>query len=287
MPFRNFLFVSLVAAALPVWALESLDEEALSEASGQNGVTIGITPPALTTFSLVVHDTDGYSGFTNSGALVFGDPYNPALGRAKTSLAFAGEVVMNIDATGDGNGAVAGTPAILRANIAIPGVTINSGDIYVADTDPGGTLSGFQALSATATTPILSNMTITLGSTTLNFELGNENQGAMIKINTSMTGGLTVSGLALNDAGGAQTGGAFRTDLNIKDNGGANLTLASDVDFVPTGMRINLTQFGSAATGADMRMTGVKFGNAAAPSFGNITVLGLNMNNTVVRIGGH
>lgn len=285
--FRKFLLASLVAASSSAFALEAMDEEALSETTGQDGVTIGITPPSPMTFSVVIHDTDGYAGATNSGAIVFGDPYSPALGRTKTSLAFTGEILLNIDATGDGNGAVAGTPAILRANVAIPGVVINTGDIYVADTDATGTLAGFQALSATATSPILNNMTITLGATTLNFELGNENQGSMIRINTAMTGGLTVTGFVLNDAGGAQTGGAFRTDLNIKDNAGANLTVVADVDFIATGMRVNMTQFGHATNGADVRLGGLKFGNAAAAAIGNVDVVGLNMNNTVIRIAGH
>ncbi len=285
---QTFLATVLTLATISsAQALESMADEALSGATGQDGITIGITPPALMQFSVVIHDTDGFTGSTDSGAFIFGDPYNPALGRTKSSLAFAGEVVMLIDATGDGNGAVAGTPPILRTNVSIPGVTIHTGDIYVADSDATGTLAGMQALSATASTPILNDMTITLGATTLNFELGNEVQGSMLRINTSMTGGLNVTGFALNDAGGAQTGGAIRTDLNIRDNGGANLTLVAAVDFLPAGMRVDMTQFGDAVNGADVRLSGLKFGNASANPIGNVDIIGLKTNSQRVTIAGH
>ena len=288
--FNRLLLASLIAASSSAFALESLEDEALSETTGQTGVTIGITPPSPMQFSVVVHDTDGFAGAITSGAIVIGDPYTTPLTRTKASLAFTGEIVIDIDASGDGNGALGGTPAILRANVAIPGVVINTGDLYVADTDAAGNLYGlgsFNTLSGTATSNILNNMTITLGATTLNFELGNEAQGSMLKINTAMASGLSITGFVLNDAGGAQTGGAFRTDITVKDNNAAPLTVVADVDFIATGMRVNLTQFGDAANGADVRLTNLKFGNAGAPTIGNVDIVGLKLANTAIRIAGH
>lgn len=285
--FNRLLLASLIAASSSAFAMESLEDEVLSDTTGQTGVTIGITPPNLS-FSVVIHDTDGIPVTQpNSGAIVMGDPYTTPLARTKTQLAFTGEVVVLIDATGDHNGAVAGGTPMLRANVAIPGMTLHTGDIYVADTDATGTLAGFDGLRATATANILSDITVTMGATTLNFELGSENQGSMIKINTSMATGLSIAGIALSDAGGAQTGGAFRTDMTIKDNNAAALTVVADVDFIATGMRVNLTQFGHATNGADIRLSNLKFGDGAAPVIGNVDIVGLNMNNTAIRIAGH
>lgn len=284
--FKKILLASLIAASTSAFAMESLDEEALSDTTGQTGVLIGITPPAMS-FSVVLHDTDGYAGATDSGAIVFGDPYSPAAGRVKTQLSFTGEVVMKIDATGDNNGATAGGAPTLRVNVAIPGMTLHTGDMYAADTDATGTLAGFQALSATKTAIILSDMTMTMGATTLNFELGNENQGAMLKIATAMTGGFSITGFKLNDA---NSGGFLGTDLTVKDNAGTDLTVNASVDFISGGasggMRVNLTQFGNATNGADVRLANLKFGDATTPTIGNVDIVGLNMNNTVIRIAG-
>jgi len=287
--FKKILLASLVAASSSAFAMESLDEEALSDATGQTGVLIGITPPAMS-FSVVLHDTDGYTGATDSGAIVFGDPY-AAVTRLKTQLSFTGEVVMKIDATGDNNGAVAGGVPALNVNVAIPGMTFQTGDIYAADTDATGTLAGMQALSATKSSIILNNMTMTFGSTTLNFELGTaatENQGAMLVVNTSMATGFSITGFKLNDA---NSGGFLGTDLTIKDNGGAALTLKANVDFISGGasggMRVSLAQFGHATNGADIRLGSLKFGDATTPVIGNVDIVGLVMNNTVVRVAGY
>ena len=76
---QTFLATVLTLATISsAQALESMADEALSGATGQDGITIGITPPALMQFSVVIHDTDGFTGSTDSGAFIFGDPYNPA-----------------------------------------------------------------------------------------------------------------------------------------------------------------------------------------------------------------
>ncbi|HEX5360799.1 MAG TPA: hypothetical protein VFW49_06905 [Fluviicoccus sp.] len=279
---RSLTAVLAMLASGVACALESISDESLSASTAQDGVTIGIAAPTLMQFSLVMHDTDA-----DSGALIFGDPYFTALGRNKTSLAFSGEIVMQIDATGDGNGATAGTPAVLRTNITIPGLTMHTGDIYVADTDAAGTLTGMQSLSATASAPILSDMIITFGATTFNIELGNEIQGSMLHWNSVVTGGFGISGFELSDAGGAQTGGAIRTDLLVRDSGGTDLTFVADVDFVPTGMQIAVTQLGHATNGIDVSLAGLTLGSAGADAIGNVDVIGLKMPNQVLRISGH
>lgn len=299
MSFKKLALVSaMFAATSGAFAMEAMDEEALSAATGQDGITVAITLPAAgITMTQIIHDLDGHVGNANSGAIVIGDPADPtnavAGGPAPMSIVNTGAITLTIDADGgDATPTAAGqTGAYLNIGVAISGTTtIHTGDLSVADS--GGNIatrgSGFGTVTAAGTATILKDMTITLGAVDMNIQLGAEPQGAMIKLNTAITGGLDIANMELSDAGGTQTGGSiFIANQHLEDAGaGTGLTVAADVDVTATGLRVALATFGS-ATGVDAQITGVRLGDAAAATLGDIEIMGLNLSGTAITISGH
>ena len=135
---------------------------------------------------------------------------------------------------------------------------------------------------------VLNLGSITLGATTLNIQLANEPQGDMIALNTTITNGVSISNFALNDAGGTVNGGGISVDsLSVVDSGGANLSVDAGINVSATGLVVRVDQLGDATNGADVRLAGVTLGDSAtAPSLGDVELVGLNLNNTVVTISG-
>jgi len=298
MSFKKLALVTaMFAATSGVYAMEALDEEALAATTGQDGITVTLTLPAAgITMTQIIHDLDGHLGNANSGAIVIGDPADPTNavvgGPAPMTIATTGNITLTIDADGgDATPVAAGeTGAYLNVNVALSGTTtIHTGDLSVANS--GGTLvrgSGFGTVAAAGTSTIMKDLTITLGATSMNIQLGDEPQGAMIKLNTSITNGLDIANMDLADGGGTQTGGSISiANQHLEDAGaGTDLTVAADIDVVAGGLRVALASFGS-ATGVDARMTGVKLGNAGASVLGDIEIMGLNLNGTAITIAGH
>lgn len=298
MSFKKLALVTaMFAATSGAYAMEAMDEEALSAATGQDGITVAITLPAAgITMTQIIHDLDGHVGNANSGAIVIGDPADPtnavAGGPAPMTISTTGAITLTIDADGgDATPVAAGeTGAYLNIGVALSGVTtIHTGDLSVANsagTDVRG--GNFGSVAAAGTSTIMKDMTITLGAVNMNIQLGDEPQGAMIKLNTAITGGLDIANMDLADGGGTFTGGSILIDnQHLEDAGaGTNLTVAADVDVTAGGLRVALASFGS-ASGVDARMTGVKLGNAAAGYLGDIEIMGLNLNGTAITISGH
>lgn len=290
--FTRLVLVSAIAMSSSAFAMESMEDEALAETTGQDGVTINITPPAAgISMSNVIHDSNGFTGATSAGAIVIGNPL-AAAGHTITSFDTPGATTIDmlIDATGDIDSVTVGNQAALNIAITIPtGTIINTGTISAARSAGGGVAVTDQ------TGVILENAAITLGATTLVMTLGNEvaTTGQMMRFNTTMTGGLDISNFALKDANGGGTGGSgIRANIAVDDAGaGTNLTIDAKVDVVPTGLQLATTQIGVAGTGAgtgfDMSMTGVKLGDTTAVAIGTVDVIGLNMNGTLIKIAGH
>ena len=142
--------------------------------------------------------------------------------------------------------AIAGTAAV-AASAAVAGVDANGDGDF---TDPGDTAPVAAVLASAAVTEvdgsntsgkikILSGLEIVMGAASTTIQLGSEAQGHMVVANTSLIGGLTINGLEVFDAGGTigglgtvvTTGGSLYVgSLSIKDAGGSNLTVVSNVD---------------------------------------------------------
>lgn len=287
--FPQLALVSAIAVSGSAFAMEALNDATLSNTTGQDGITIAIKPPvknfdakintttgttsnyfALTggfagvidIDSVRIHDKDGYNGSGDAGAIVLDN----------FSLAGSAPIIVKIDA--DGN---AGLP-VLNVNVELPQtLVIRTGDISVASS------AGIGA-AVTNQTKILDSMDIQLGAATLNIQLGNEIQGAMIQVAGSIDGGLVINNFKLNDA---NSGGSIGIDsLTLIDTAGTALTLASDIDVVAGGLQITST----AATKLDVRMQDVRLGDFSVTppaSIGDVELIGIDTAGTVLTISGH
>lgn len=311
--FKKLALISAVALVSgSAFALEAVDDSTLSETTGQDGVTLGITlPSGGLSFSAILHDSDGFTSYTTSaGAIVVGDPRAAGGSFVKAKLASTGEIQLNIDATGDVDTVAANNQAAVRINVNLTSaLTFTTGTLSVAKSNGLGVALNTSPVDQT--NPFMNSMDITVGSGSLmNIFLGNEpNGGHMIDINTTLTGGLTISNFSLNDTGGAVRGGSIAvTTIKMCDTdatatcGTTNLQVKANVDIASTttaptspnpptdgGLILTLSQVGlsGASGGLDAEMTEVKLGSSLTPAIGNIDIVGLNLAGTAIRIVGH
>lgn len=300
------LVAAVAMLSTSVFAMHVAQDDELENATGQDGITIGVTlPTSGLSFSTIIHDGNGFGALATPGALIIGDPRGVG-GIAKTSFASAGEILLNIDATGDVDTVTANNQAAVRINVTLSSaLTIHTGDISVARSNGLGVALNSAPVDQTA--KFLNDMTITIGSGSLmDITLGNEDltaaTGHMIVLNTNLTGGLSIANFSLNDAGGTVSGGSISaTNIKMCDTSTANacsvtnnLAVKANADIAggaTGGLILTLAQVGL-TTGMDIEMTGVKFGDASTSAIGNIDIVGLAFGNnaadkTVIRIAGH
>ncbi len=303
MSFKKLALVTaMFAATSGAYAMEAMDDESMAAATGQDGITVGITTGALT-LNQIIHDRDGYDP-TNTVANTIGGIEDGAL--IITGMGVntnGGEIVLTIDA----DGGTAGTAPFLNINVAIPTNTvINTGNISVASSDNAAAADGGVGTWGTsnATATLMDSQTITLGATSLNIQLGNETQTylwgavpvaktAMILVSTTMTGGLTVGTVAA----GVYSGGVKLNDINstgsisigrmkLRDAVGTDLTIGSvGINVEAAGLVVDIASIGS--SGLYQSMERVQLGDATAGYLGDIEVTGLQLNGTSIRIAGH
>ncbi|MDM1021912.1 pilus assembly protein FilA [Acinetobacter sp. VNK23] len=364
--FTKLALVSSMAISANAMAMQSMDDAALSAATGQDGINLGIGISKIEIEKVLIHDNDGLSATAKFGGWT-GDHDNDT-GTADTfggqtsitgGKAAAGAIVIK----GDGKGAVAevlytagdaeviaGTKAVGDVKVAAKAASVtetngvvisanaaalldshNLADITI-DTDAGtgntstGTGTAFLNISAavsglninigeigvsesnTATTSvrrgakdagagsnynkILSGLALKTGRMAANIQLGAAPQGAMIVLNTSMTGGLEITDLGILDNStklgtGAITGagnraaGEIRLDsIKVADANGADLTVNAKVNVIGESdagkgyLRI-ITGSGATTPATDIYIKGVHLGSASAGSIGDVEVQGL------------
>lgn len=324
--FPQLALVSAIAISGNAMAMQALDDTTLSNATGQDGITIAIKPPtgawtvaggAANPFAatggqagiisidhIYVHDKGGLAvadgGTATSGAIVL-DGFK---------IGGSAPIVVKIDA--DSN---AGNP-LLNVNVALPQtLVIRTGDISVATsnrvTGTAITNTTLRGIDAPNQNKILNSIDVELGGASLNIQLGSEAQGAMIKLAGEIANGLTISGVELFDGQGTAaaaavpgvsarvlgtTGGSIYIGaINIRDtdtSAGTKLTLAADIDVSANGLILTA---GGAKT--DIFLADVRLGNVAASaalgnadttsSIGDIEIVGMNGAGTQIAISGH
>lgn len=267
MTFKKLALAAAIATVpMASFAVEVMDDAALASATGQDGIAINLDLDVTTT--AIVHDTDGIDA------------------AYQTSHGFAGAIVvtgLDILATGvvvevdAGDSAVSGGAPVLNVNVNLAnGLTMQTGSIGVANSRRDEGTWGVNA----GTVTVLSNMTISIGATQLNVQLANEPQGAMIRIDTAITGGLVLSNMALTDAsvGGGSLGSATTT---IVDAGGSgNLTVDVDVDIVAGGLQIGINTLNM-----DVLIEDQYLGNALS-IIGDVELTGLDLSGSTITISG-
>ena len=277
------LVISLCGALNNVYALEPLDNDALSKASAQDGLTItlqNIAPNARLIWidNTGVNASDGILnpvdyGFINpssAGAVMFGDGT-----RAGNFRISEGTTVLKLD-TDAGNGA-----PFLNINIDLPDdLNIQTGDIFVATRETDG--------SYTNQTKIMKDMRIDIGGLELNVQLGNSAQGHMLLAYGTVNDGIKISNFGLIGAQSAgEEYGIGASEIKIKDAG-------SSQDLTINGASVNVTQEGlvlKPSTGkvVDILMQDFKLGNLASMdnSIGDVALKGLQIGNHTITITGH
>lgn len=289
MSFKKLALVSaMFAATSGAFAMEALDEEALAATTGQDGITITLATQA--NLDVIIHDKDGLTGVTgfgtshtNSGAIVLEGVAisNGAGGDAS--------IAIKIDA---GASAAAASDATLNINITTGTLALSLGSLGVANSSrEAGTGWGYDA--GTLASGLLNLGTLSMNGAVVNVQLGNEPSGDLIAINSTLTGGLTLSNVALNDVAGTVSGGSIRVGaLSVTNAGGTALTVDLGINASATGLVVRVDQLGAgtgatAADGMAVTLADVRLGSAAMATIGDIEIRGLNLNGDTITVSGH
>ena len=286
---------------------------------------------------VVIHDDDGISTNKDSGTLVIGD--GSAGDRTVVFAKGDAPISIDLDMVGD-TSATAGNQSMLNVKITTPTLGIKMGAVYVSNSNAHA--AGIDKTGAVAAVgegdgsdqdagvpiKIANAMEVVLGATTINIQLGSEaqtisggvesaaNPSAMILVDATLKGGLTINNSSLIDAGGLITGGSISMkSLSIKDSGGTGDLTAKiginvednllqinpmlDVADVPAGaaaiknasyaeggLVVTLASLGGAA-GVDVAITNTVLGSATAKDLGDVQILGLQLGGTNLIIRGH
>lgn len=290
MSFKKLALVTaMFAATSGAFAMEAMDEESLAATTGQDGITINLSTSAAV--DVIVHDKGGFGATrTDSGAIV--------MRGISLSDGAAGDALVQIDIDA-GASAVAANDATLNIGITLgdagtsTDTVVDLGTLRVANSARTNAGVGWGIDAPTESAVLLDMGTLTIGAgATMNIQLGNEPQGHLIVLNATLNGGLALSGVSLNDVGGALNGGSIGVGtLNINDAGaGTDLTTNIGVDAVAGGLVITMTQLGVAGAqgtpgaGIDLTMANVTLGGT---SIGDVEIVGLNLNGDTITVSGH
>jgi hypothetical protein len=280
--FTKLALVSSLAISANAMAMQSMDDAALSAATGQDGINIGIAlgSGGISIDKLFIHDNDGL------------DPATGITGATATAgaIAVSGVTVKQVDTTTnlldlkiDSVGASGTNGAFLNVAANVGAVDVHVGSVGVGTSGTLNTTTAVRGITETAPTEIISGLDLSLGAISANVQLGATPQGAMIKVNSALKGGLTLSNFGINDAAG---GGKIVLD-KVMVRGAGNTTGDLDVDanisVVPTGLKIqnNSTQ------GMNVYVQGVHLGSSTAASIGDVEIQGLKVGTSTITISGH
>ena len=349
--FTKLALVSSMAVSAHAMAMQSMDDAALSATTGQDGINIGLGISRVTIEKVLVHDNDGLNyansswvgaaptagqaGFggvtgtgtpavtgTRAGAIVIkgngisGD-VNETNGIVISANAAAllpshnlADIVIDTDAGTGTNGAFLNVAAkVSGLNIAIGEIGVSASNAF--PTTPTNIRRGNDTTNYNA---ILSGLKIKTGQMTANVQLGAAPQGAMIKLSSTMTGGLEIEDLGIYDASSignvvgwsgpttpvlSTTKGEIRIDsIKLADANGLNLAVAADISVVGesvAGANDGYLKINTMKTATDAYVTGVHLGSATAGSIGDIEVQNMQVFNgaagttagAIIKISGH
>jgi len=311
--FTKLALVSAVAISSNAMAMQAMDDAALSATTGQDGISIGVGIAAITIDKVHVFDGDGLKtdqvlyqnsagadvtganvgGTGSAGAITINNiqitgPHTSA-GALDTARMLNSGNLADVTIDTDGNG---GSP-FLNIAAAVSGLDISLGKIEV--NDASGTSGAYVA--GTGSAEILSGLSLKTGKMTANIQLGNTPQGAMIKLDGKMVGGLAINNIALKDA--STNGGGYIAigGIKINDKGSSDLALDTDIAVKPKGLAI--TAMKNVTTGTDIYVTKVVLGGgtiatggtafsgtgAGSASIGDVAISGMKVYHAIDAAG--
>lgn len=280
--FKKLALAAAVASVPMVGvAMEPLNDEGLSNVTGQDGITLSIDLASGLELNAYIEDTDGLQdGTRDEGGLI----------AIQNLLVNTGSspIEVTVDA-GSAAGAGAGS-GVLRLGVDIgeltisgqggAGFTVGVAGVSDSGTDTRDAEAGWTRVT-TAQGNIDTIMTIeeiALGGVGLDIELGPEAQGMALSFGANAK---IDEILLTNFEIGPEAAQVHLDEVLIR-----NIDLGGTTGQV-TGTGLALTLGGSSA--ADIALMGVKIGDMSggAPALGNVYVDGLDMSGAVITVSGH
>jgi len=305
--FTKLALVSSMAISANAMAMQSMDDAALSAATGQDGINIGIGISRIDIEKVLIHDNDGLTnatlgGTSTAGAMLIkgnGTGLTATNGVVITAPMLNATTVDNTralashnlaDLTIDTDAGTGTNGAFLNVAAAVSGLDIYIGEIGVSGSNTAGSTVR-RGNDAANYNKILSGLTIKTGIMNANIQLGAAPQGAMIVLNTTMQGGLEIKDLGIVDsstktgtadgtAGNRAAGQIYLDSIRVSDANATNLTVNAAVSVVGkedtnNGYLRIVTGSGATTPKTDMYIKGVHLGSQTAGSIGDVEVQGM------------
>ncbi len=330
--FTKLALVSSIAISANAMAMQAMDDASLGATTGQDGINIGIGISRITIDKLFVHDNDGLSpnqpGVTpatpfTAGQAGFGG--TNAAGAISIKGSAASETITLTNGTtidrkdqgifiganyqallNSGNladlqidsdaGAGGANSAFINVAAQVSGLEIHIGEIGVTASgtnDPsanirrGGVDTNYNA--------IISGLSVKTGKMTANIQLGAAPQGAMIKLDSKMIGGLEIKNLGILDnstlgqtvvpAAISPTGADIKTttageifieSIKVADATSKDLTMKASVSvFGESAANKGFVRIVNTNGKIDNYVKGIHLGSRTAGSIGDVEVQGL------------
>lgn len=296
--FTKLALASSVAISGHSFALQAMDDAALSATTGQDGISIGIGATNINIDKVHVFDGDGLAtdatlpggdspivgGTAQAGAIEIADIKLSV--NTDSALKSGNFVDLTIDTDAGTNADNSATAPFLNIGAAVSGLNVELGKISVKsatkDVD-----TGFMTAVDENSAVILNGLTVKTGTVAANIQLGNTPQGAMIKLDGTMQGGLELNNISLKDASNAGGGEILLGKIRINDTGSADMALNTDIAVTKDGLQLTALK-----SKTDIYVQGVQLGQASNASIGDIKISGLSIMNgqspgAKITISGH
>lgn len=293
--FTKLALVSSMAISANAMAMQSMDDAALSAATGQDGINLGIGISKIEIEKVLIHDNDGLDstlvglgGTDTAGAIVIKGNATQTNGIVitpdTTTLPSHNLADITIDTDA---GAGGGNTAFLNVAAQVSGLNIAIGEIGVSASGTAGATNIRRGNDSANYNAILSGLTLKTGVTSANIQLGAAPQGAMIVLNTTMTGGLEITDLGILDnstanAAATRPAGEIRIgSIKVADANATDLSVNAKVSVfgasatTGNGYLQVITGSGASTPKTDIYVSSVKLGSAAAGSIGDVEVQGM------------
>lgn len=321
---KLILASAIAAVSASSFAMEALDEDTMSNTTGQDGLTISLGTD-ITIGAVRIHDKDGLNGIAGlpnvyGATNAFTDYFAPALGGTSTAASVATpaeSATIKITGGAAGQNGVNADQGIAIRNIggAQTVLTIDAG-AKTGGTEPvlhigvtaaaqeiglGGTVisvqsgDGSAAATATNSANILSfdaGTRLTTGGATLNIDLGNQPNGALVwgqcTLNEDAAGNLiTLSSLNVLQG----NNGIGLSNIAVQAAGPATfVTTDLRVSVVAGGLEITTATVGG--TGMDISIGDIRLGAnytvaSGGASIGSVYIDNLRQGANTITIAGH
>ena len=177
--------------------------------------------------------------------------------------------------------------AFINIAAQVSGLDISIGEIGVTASGTAGAGSLRRGGDDTNYNAILSGLTLKTGQMAANIQLGAAPQGAMIKLNTTMMGGLEIKNLGILDnstkqgagdgtAGNRAAGEIFVNSIKVADANSTDLTINQNISVMGKDDASNgYIRMISSSGPIDTYVKGVHLGSRTAGSIGDVEVQGL------------